>query len=389
MIRAYCPQAAVASPPPRPHGFTLVELLVVIAIIGTLIGLLLPAVQAAREVARLSSCQNNLKQMGIAVANHVDAKGRLPRVAVYDATQSTATGNRWYGTTSWNANWYLLPFLEQQAMYNAGMNWEKTQAASAVNIGNNSTPKSDTIVISTFKCPSDTNASLSPLRHSYSYNLGDRYYAGSGVNSLFGNTDFHSDPPITSRARGPFMHNVGLGFKDMTDGLSTTIALAETLCAGYGTDQTAGGYTVYGTWPVNDLAAGVRQDPTNPANCWNRWNGNGFKSPSYLIEPYRVNGTDWRIARANNIGFNTIMPPNGPTCTDETNGGILTAKSRHNGGVSVVMLDGAVRFVTETIDCGTKTSEKTFTSSGASPYGVWGALGTRASGESGMGGALQ
>jgi hypothetical protein len=81
------------------------------------------------------------------------------------------------------------------------------------------------------------------------------------------------------------------------------------------------------------------------------------------------------------------MPPNGPSCSAEYHGGIYTAKSWHVGGVSVVMLDGSVRFVDDTIECGSKTSDREFTTSGASPYGVWGALGTRASGEAGIGAA--
>jgi len=96
------------------HGFTLVELLVVIAIIGTLVGLLLPAVQSARESARRSNCQNNLKQLGLAVHGHNEALQRLP--------PSGATGLRPFGTrssTTWGFSWavYLLPYLEESAMY--------------------------------------------------------------------------------------------------------------------------------------------------------------------------------------------------------------------------------------------------------------------------------
>jgi prepilin-type N-terminal cleavage/methylation domain-containing protein len=74
-------------------GFTLVELLVVIAIIGTLVGLLLPAVQAAREAARRSSCSNNLKQLGVALQNHADARRTLPRLVEFDDTKATGGGD--------------------------------------------------------------------------------------------------------------------------------------------------------------------------------------------------------------------------------------------------------------------------------------------------------
>ena len=98
------------------HGFTLVELLVVIAIIGTLVGLLLPAVQSARESARRSNCQNKLKQIGLAVHQHHDAKGRLPPSGAADTSPfgTSATG-------TWASSWlvYLLPFMEEQQLYDS------------------------------------------------------------------------------------------------------------------------------------------------------------------------------------------------------------------------------------------------------------------------------
>lgn len=155
-----------------------------------------------------------------------------------------------------------------------------------------------------------------------------------------------------------------------------------------GPDLTDLGFRKYGKWPVNDRAAGVTNDPTSPPGCWSRWNGDGFDSGATLISPGRVNGEDWRTNELNKLAFNTIMPPNGPTCTAEFKGGIWTAKSRHEGGVNVVMLDGAVKFIASTIESGSRTAEKQFVDSGPSPYGVWGALGTRASGEAGIGGDL-
>ena len=154
----------------------------------------------------------------------------------------------------------------------------------------------------------------------------------------------------------------------------------ETVIGQYGTDLTSSGFTVYGSWPTNDRSASVRADGTNPAGCWGRWNENGFKS-GQLLDPGRSPGWWWAFGRPNLIGFNTIMPPNGPTCTFETGNGIHTARSYHPGGVSVVMLDSSVRLISPNIDAGTRTSERTYTTSGASPYGVWGALGTRASAE--------
>ena len=96
----------------RPKAFTLVELLVVMAIIAVLVGLLLPAVQNAREAARRSQCQNNLKQIGLALHNHISAKDRLP--AGYT---STVTLNLDDGGPGWAWGAKLLPFIEQSALY--------------------------------------------------------------------------------------------------------------------------------------------------------------------------------------------------------------------------------------------------------------------------------
>ena len=100
------------------QGFTLVELLVVIAIIGTLVGLLLPAVQVAREAARRSSCSNNMKQIGMALHNLVDAKGKLPVAAdVYMDATGCSIGGYFAGTPWRNWNVDLLPFIEYSELY--------------------------------------------------------------------------------------------------------------------------------------------------------------------------------------------------------------------------------------------------------------------------------
>src|SRR5438105_12778965 len=99
------------------RGFTLIELLVVIAIIAVLIALLLPAVQAAREAARRAQCINNLKQLGLAVANYESANGSYP--ASYGSAADTTLANQWSTWGSWSPTALLLPYLEQKPLYDA------------------------------------------------------------------------------------------------------------------------------------------------------------------------------------------------------------------------------------------------------------------------------
>ena len=127
-------------PTARRTGFTLVELLVVIAIIGILIALLLPAVQAAREAARRSSCQNQLKQFGLALHNYNDVNGRLPS-GYASLVQGGANSTNWGSMAPQNrVGWQvrILPFMEQSVIYDQ-LNWSipndfKT-TMSAINYG--------------------------------------------------------------------------------------------------------------------------------------------------------------------------------------------------------------------------------------------------------------
>src|SRR5690349_22458600 len=101
---------------PVRRAFTLVELLVVIAIIGILVALLLPAVQSAREAARRMQCQNNLKQLGLALHNYHDTNQSFPPCMSFDKDVSDISN-----TPNYRANWVIriLPFCEQQNLYNA------------------------------------------------------------------------------------------------------------------------------------------------------------------------------------------------------------------------------------------------------------------------------
>ncbi|MCR9291176.1 MAG: DUF1559 domain-containing protein [bacterium] len=176
-------------------AFTLVELLVVIAIIGILVSLLLPAVQAVREAARKASCQNNLKQIGIALHNFHDAHHRLPIGCVEWRGPGKPNTHRQF---AWSA--YLLPYLEQQNLFNA------IDFSLPFDAPENAQPAA--VRVSVFECPTADKREL--IR-------GQTDYGG-----LFG------ERMVTRQADdGVFLYGQEIAFEDIRDGLSQTIAVAE------------------------------------------------------------------------------------------------------------------------------------------------------------------
>jgi prepilin-type N-terminal cleavage/methylation domain-containing protein len=347
---------------PARAAFTLVELLVVIAIIGTLVGLLLPAVQAARESARASACRNTLKQFGVAVHNHIEAKKTFPFLACYVPLPTNNV--RWSGVVP------LLPYLEEQRLYDR-LNYASynTNSAAALQI------------VPLFRCASHPDFNLNmttTLRAPTNYLLciGDKYSfnASAGVKAnirgLFGNSD----------STGVSL----IGPKDVTDGLSKTIAMSECILPTPGGADAGFTYNDdVGQQPVNNRGASAATNTNSPSACWSSWNGAGFNPNAgvHLRSLWRSPGGTWSFGRGGLAGFNTILPPNGPVCSGGDSGGILPPRSYHVGGVHGVMADGAVRFFSDSIDCGSRVSELLTVTAGISPYGVWGALGSRASGE--------
>jgi prepilin-type N-terminal cleavage/methylation domain-containing protein/prepilin-type processing-associated H-X9-DG protein len=356
------------------HGFTLVELLVVIAIIGTLVGLLLPAVQSARETARRTACSNNIKQLALAMHSYHDANGRLPfgfglhgaepwkvPVNTSTATPTPTAGHIW----QWSGLLYTFPYIEEQAAY------------TRVNpIRNNSThtTSGEPMVITPLLCPSDSAPVGSSGRGNKNYMLstGDKYTYGTS--------------PSQNDLRGLFGYQSGVKFKDVTDGLSKTLMLSECLRPNDAGVTAVPGMTCStctGTQfsPVNDRAAQIADSTTSPSGCWNRWTGSGYTASNLLSVP-RHAGRGMIFGYPGMALFNTILPPNGPVCaTDGGTTGIQPPRSGHQGGVNAALADGSVRFIVNEIDSGGRGNEVTTVSGGASPYGVWGALGTRASGE--------
>ncbi len=346
----------------RRRGFTLIELLVVIAIIAVLIALLLPAVQQARESARRTQCKNHLKQLGLALHNYEETykylppgsggTGQIPALTTF----SSHNGDLLSGFAM------LLPFLDQ------GPAWNKIISAP----GQGGYPYLTTFPhppsnVTVYTCPSNPDlASATSFGggggvRCYGLNIGDETRASMA---------WPSRAPVD--VRGCFTFQKTYRFSHVLDGLSNTAFIAE---KSYGL-QNNGIRTTRGY-----CAEGIGGVGTSPAVCRATATGLTYNAGVSFSDGM---GSFWA---AGNTGRNYVcfvMPPNGPSCAVGGVGtfggdGVYSASSYHTGGVQVLLGDGAVRFISNSIDTGDLSAAPVTT--GASPYGVWGSLGSRAGGE--------
>lgn len=197
-------------------GFSLVELLVVIAVIGGLIALLLPAVQAAREAARISSCKNNLRQLALGVHAYESALGKLP--PGYEFAPGPAGNARGY---SWSAR--LLPYIEQRGLY------DRFDFTKPIYDDANAAVRE--VHIPLLLCPTDD---VSPPGF---VEMGDERYAMACYVANFGTPDLDEDQEQQLGAAnplgpfdgpwGPFYRNSSTRFREISDGLSQTLMVGE------------------------------------------------------------------------------------------------------------------------------------------------------------------
>lgn len=347
----------------RKRGFTLIELLVVIAIIAILIALLLPAVQQAREAARRTQCKNNLKQIGLALHNYHDVYNSF--VYRKGGTGTPGNGNRLSGNIG------LLPYLDQAPLYNQIKSGDP--AAATVVPPGGLTPWTAWTVWDTqvpgFACPSDPGIQTTRGKNNYAFCMGD--YLGTVASN--NNRD-------SVNSNGLFAYRTTYGMRDITDGTSNTIAFSERVQASFGIGG-SGSPTIR-----QGVLTNVATIETNPGSCLAAAaavsNGDRYTTATAVKGRF---GSNWRDGQPEYNGFTTILAPNGPSCINDGNVNgdgllnLMTASSHHTGGVQVLMADGAVRFVGDSIDTG---NLGVATSLGASsPYGVWGALGTKSGGE--------
>ncbi|MDR3111199.1 MAG: DUF1559 domain-containing protein [Planctomycetaceae bacterium] len=374
-------------------AFTLVELLVVIAIIGVLIALLLPAVQAAREAARRMQCQNQVKQVVLACHGYHDISNSLPArmsgvVKSADWTDITDANNTERRRIS---AWVpILPGLEQNALYDqireAQVNYTEGGTWQGLRPGsdnpNNTGGRSNVCVnisLPFMICPSEARPEAAAGyygRNNYVFSEGDFCGRGDTFNGRTGHNK-----------RGAFVNHAWRGLSSIQDGTSNTAGISER-CVHYGAGQdiksalVAPGGAVFSGFANSSGAASV-EIPTNfnPQNCVILKSSTGEYTTTTGLNNTR-SGRRWLSGEPIFGAFNTVLPPNSPSCA--TGGGssdpaMLPPTSYHSGGVIIGLLDGSVRFVSETVHPGDQTVK--CVQSGKSPYGVWGALGSISGGE--------
>jgi len=309
----------------RNRGFTLIELLVVIAIIAVLIALLLPAVQAAREAARRSQCTNNLKQIGLAMHNYQSTNNCLPQ----------GTKGCCWGT------WLVpvLPFVEQQAMFNAWNAYGNNSVSGPLNDDFRYAGVANTTVttsrMSAYSCPSDPNATATSnilgggkkiTSHNYVANFGNTTHQQGSltINSItytflgapFG--DVGSPNADQAGASGAGSVNRNVDFSGIPDGLSNTMMVSEVLVGQSSTNNDLRGFS---WWAYGSSFTG-QLPPNSTKPDW-------MQSSGYC---------------------NVAAMPTNPPCMQGTDNLVFTAaRSKHPGGVNVTFCDGSVKFVKNTV----------------------------------------
>ncbi|HEY1375885.1 MAG TPA: DUF1559 domain-containing protein [Gemmataceae bacterium] len=331
----------------RARGFTLIELLVVMAIIAVLIGLLLPAVQKVREAAGRMSCQNNLKQLGLAMHNYAAAAERLPPSCWRKSIQDPTTGgagsltfqqNNPYNPAAFHWSFIILPYVEQDALYRSVPFGPPPAPPPGAGSGSGNQESSPAWLsppyltllqtpLKIMRCPStsddqfyDDNSRgvLVPHRAAASYvvvisgtiQINNNNDDGSAVGRPlppFGFYELSKTSGGVPLFNGPFNQNVSYALSDITDGTSNTAMIGER----YRYNQSPGTNN-HGGWGVFALASPDAQ------------NGHNLFS-----------GSTWGP-------FNKVIPD--PTA-DTTH--LIFFSSRHAGGVNFVFCDGSVRFLTD------------------------------------------
>jgi prepilin-type N-terminal cleavage/methylation domain-containing protein/prepilin-type processing-associated H-X9-DG protein len=345
----------------KTSGFTLIELLVVIAIIAMLIGLLLPAVQSAREAARRIQCTNNLKQFGLALQNYHDALLCFPFGKGADYMKSFPDAPVY---ARWSSHSQLLPYLEQGPLFSA-VNFAlppEVPPIGAMGMGfmpayvnlNRANATVSRIMLSAFLCPSDASGPGPD-----DWNAGNNYFGNEGTWLCDACEQFPSTIAPGELPRGPFYNRSCVRLASLSDGTSQTAFFSEKR---RGTGSTNLRNDMFMMDPAASLALTYQ-------TCTN------LDTSMVMVLTSRL-GATWAIGDMTCTTYNHVSGPNSRTCagmsSDMMMGGTqmvnmavqLPPSSYHPGGVNVLFGDGSVHFLKDNV-----------------AIDVWRALGTRNGGE--------
>jgi prepilin-type N-terminal cleavage/methylation domain-containing protein len=363
----------VKNPRSGRSAFTLIELLVVIAIIAILVALLLPAVQSAREAARRSQCKNNLKQLGLAIHNYEETHGCVPMASGRDGGPG---GRRQSGFVG------MLPYMDQAALFEICQTGGPTAHVSG---GNNNwndftfVPwENNHVAVRTripgLFCPSDpdTTEQLPRQGNNYMFSRGDGAWDHNPAWNGNGNRGLRGFFVGGNNSGRPYPRR----FRDVTDGLSSTVAMGERIKGKSGRATVVNGH----------VSRNLEQSAY-------RANASVVISPSqvdsegnYLVATHRLTGTRWMDGAPIFTGMTTIVGPNRASAIDNNGSdwydGVYDPTSHHPGGAHVLFGDGTVQFISDAIDTGDLTRGSPTSNGSPSPYGVWGALGSIDGGDS-------
>ncbi len=300
----------------RRRAFTIIELLVVIAIVGILVALTLVGLQSARESARRAACLDHLRQIGLAMQSHHTAHRMFP-----PGSRDGVSMHVW-----------MLPYMGQSALWEA---WDRSTLWDSVE---NQPVRG--AAVEQYVCPSDSFVEIlaadgsRPTNYAGCYGSGVQRYGFNGVFRMYESKDIYGTSPGKYPVRDA----------DISDGLSTTIAVSEILVSGLTTGL--GGADARRV--IVNITAQTLPDELDAFadSCANQ--------PNPATYPYRddVWGRPWVHGAPFRTMYNHVLTPNGNNCVNGTfvQDGAYTAASNHPGGVNSLFADGHVAFVTESVD---------------------------------------
>ncbi|MGI9466414.1 MAG: DUF1559 domain-containing protein [Rubripirellula sp.] len=422
------------------QGFTVVELCGVVAVIGMLVALLLPAVQAAREHARRTSCQNNLLNIALAIRHYQSVNAYYP-VQLHGTDGSEVPGADNDGRLSFLVG--VLPYLSQMPLVNYLDQAQESQSVSSSDwrfsqgVNNSAEDSAEDSAegvrkwprngpepftsgylvwqteVPTYRCPSDPGSTwhnsrerLQNGRANYAACLGDGCLASATgpyqqINGVLV-FDEQLSKKTNASMRGAFVPRVRTRDSNIADGLSYTLLLGEiSTSLGRQGIRTTPGVAAEAEQLLNDPGLAItinqeRQVAGEESMFAQSWGGGSWER----VDDPRLNlqsglngsqerGLNWVDGMPLYTGFNTILPPNREIVLSEARDdcwGVLPPSSYHPGGVAVAMVDGSVRFISDEIDAGNDHEPTVYPDSpnppgSLSPFGVWGSMGTRASSE--------